>query len=65
MAIDNTDCYNVSHADYDSSGCVITRLGDGTGGFLDAIVNPIATILIVLAVVGFIGGLLYVFKEKI
>jgi len=65
MAIDNTDCYNASHADYSSSGCTVFRLGDGTGNFLDALVSPIATILIVLAVVGFIGGLLYAFKEKI
>jgi len=43
----------------------LSNLGSGVGNFLDALVNPLATLLIVIAVAGFIGGLLMLFKDKI
>lgn len=51
-------------ADEGTAGCVISGLGDGVGSFLEALVSPLTVFLVAIAIAGFLGGLLYVFRSK-
>jgi len=51
-------------ADEGSAGCVLSSLGDGVGSFLGALISPLTSILIVIAIAGFISALLYVFQSR-